>query len=153
MGQSTMLATWLGTAAPPGSLYDLLHNETLAIDAEWVLPILRDITQGLRFLHAARPCIVHGDLKAQNVLVDSKFRAKAASPVSRALACAAMLLCSAWSLEVVIMIGIVGRGVSHSNVAMVPLSLDLPSGAPLRTPCMNHERFGSLGDCAGGQGD
>lgn len=61
-----------------GSLYDLLHNETLAIDAEWVLPILRDITQGLRFLHAARPCIVHGDLKAQNVLVDSKFRAKVA---------------------------------------------------------------------------
>jgi hypothetical protein len=50
-----------------GSLYDLLHNETVELDAEVSLPILRDIARGLRFLHAADPCIVHGDLKAQNV--------------------------------------------------------------------------------------
>mmetsp|Transcript_24363 Transcript_24363/g.54895 ORF Transcript_24363/g.54895 Transcript_24363/m.54895 type:complete len:1195 (-) Transcript_24363:108-3692(-) len=61
-----------------GSLYDLLHNETMVIDGEMILPILRDIAQGVRFLHAADPLIVHGDLKAQNVLVDSKFRAKVA---------------------------------------------------------------------------
>lgn len=61
-----------------GSLYDLLHNETLVIEGELLLPILRDITQGMRFLHSANPQVIHGDLKAQNVLVDRKFRAKVA---------------------------------------------------------------------------
>ena len=59
-----------------GSLYDLLHNDTVLIEGELILPILRDIAQGVRFLHAASPRVIHGDLKAQNILVDSKFRAK-----------------------------------------------------------------------------
>jgi serine/threonine protein kinase len=59
-----------------GSLQDILHNETMILEGELVLPILRDITCGVRFLHSACPPIIHGDLKAQNVLVDSKFRAK-----------------------------------------------------------------------------
>lgn len=59
-----------------GSLYDLLHNETMTIEGELVLPILRDIVSGIRFLHAATPEVIHGDLKAQNVLVDIKLRAK-----------------------------------------------------------------------------
>lgn len=53
-------------------------NETLALDSEIILPILRDIAQGLRFLHTADPQIIHGDLKAQNILVDSRFHAKVA---------------------------------------------------------------------------
>jgi serine/threonine protein kinase len=61
-----------------GSLYDLLHNHTMCIEGELVLPILLDVVRGLRFLHVAGPAIVHGDLKAQNVLVDAKFRAKIA---------------------------------------------------------------------------
>jgi len=61
-----------------GSLYDMLHNDTFPLDGDLLLPILRDIAQGLRFLHAAEPQVIHGDLKAQNVLVDSKFRAKVA---------------------------------------------------------------------------
>jgi len=61
-----------------GSLYDLLHNDSMVVEGEIVLPILRDIAQGVRFLHAASPQVIHGDLKAQNVLVDSKFRAKVA---------------------------------------------------------------------------
>ena len=46
-----------------GSLYDILHNETMPIDSELLLPILRDISQGMRFLHAAEPPVIHGDLK------------------------------------------------------------------------------------------
>eukprot|EP00978_Attheya_sp_CCMP212_P032773 scaffold129474_cov61-Attheya_sp.AAC.2 len=61
-----------------GSLYDLLHNDTMVIEGEIVLPILRDIAQGMRFLHAANPQVIHGDLKAANILVDRKFRAKVA---------------------------------------------------------------------------
>ena len=45
---------------------------------ELFLPLLRDITQGVRFLHSCDPAAIHGDLKAANILVDSRFRAKVA---------------------------------------------------------------------------
>jgi serine/threonine protein kinase len=61
-----------------GSLQDILHNESFPLDGDLLLPILRDISQGVRFLHAAKPQVIHGDLKAQNILVDGKFRAKVA---------------------------------------------------------------------------
>ena len=59
-----------------GSLYDLLHNASIVIDGELIFPILSDIVRGARFLHAADPAVIHGDLKAANVLVDARFRAK-----------------------------------------------------------------------------
>lgn len=61
-----------------GSLYDILHNNTVLLDGSLVLPILQDIARGTRFLHAATPTVIHGDLKAANVLVDGRFRAKVA---------------------------------------------------------------------------
>eukprot|EP00934_Nitzschia_sp_Nitz4_P006661 Nitzschia sp. Nitz4//scaffold85_size83877//9444//12857//NITZ4_005217-RA/size83877-processed-gene-0.133-mRNA-1//-1//CDS//3329559101//6651//frame0 len=61
-----------------GSLHDLLHNDTMVLDEDIVVPIIQDVSQGIRFLHSALPPIVHGDLKAKNVLVDRKFRAKVA---------------------------------------------------------------------------
>jgi serine/threonine protein kinase len=61
-----------------GSLYHVLRNRTVLLDGEILLPILCDIVQGVRFLHAASPKVIHGDLKAQNVLVDNRFRAKVA---------------------------------------------------------------------------
>ncbi|KAG7367635.1 adenylate and guanylate cyclase catalytic domain containing protein [Nitzschia inconspicua] len=61
-----------------GSLYDLLHNETMRPGGDIILQIVRDITQGIQFLHASKPPILHGDLKAKNILVDSRFRAKVA---------------------------------------------------------------------------
>lgn len=61
-----------------GSLYDLLQKETMPIEGELLLPILRDILQGVRFLHSAVPQVIHGDLKSANILIDNKFRAKVA---------------------------------------------------------------------------
>lgn len=61
-----------------GSLSDMLQNETMVLDGEHIFPILLDITQGVRFLHSANPAVIHGDLKAQNILVDNRLRAKVA---------------------------------------------------------------------------
>ena len=46
-----------------GSLHDLLRNETMQMSGEIILQICRDIAQGLRYLHASKPVILHGDLK------------------------------------------------------------------------------------------
>ena len=48
------------------------------LDGDLILPILRDIAQGMRFLHVHKPPIIHCDLKAENCLIDSHFRAKVA---------------------------------------------------------------------------
>jgi len=61
-----------------GSLRDLLKNTSVHLNGEIVFPVLRDVTQGMRFLHSADPPLVHSDLKAANVLVDSSFRGKVA---------------------------------------------------------------------------
>lgn len=61
-----------------GSLHDLLQNETMYAGGDIILQIMRDISQGLRYLHSSKPPICHGDLKARNILIDSRFRAKVA---------------------------------------------------------------------------
>jgi guanylate cyclase len=50
----------------------------MVLDGELVIPLLVDVCQGLSFLHSSKPPLIHSDLKAANVLVDSKFRAKVA---------------------------------------------------------------------------
>jgi len=59
-----------------GSLYDVLRDESILDLDEHTLPILQDIAQGVRFLHVATPIVIHGDIKAKNVLIDTNFRAK-----------------------------------------------------------------------------
>lgn len=61
-----------------GSLYDILMNESYPFESDVLLFMLRDIVQGMRFLHTADPPIVHGDLKAANVLITENFKAKVA---------------------------------------------------------------------------
>jgi serine/threonine protein kinase len=60
-----------------GSLYDVLRDETLHSQlVESQMQILQDVCRGVRFLHAANPQVIHGDLKAKNVLIDANFHAK-----------------------------------------------------------------------------
>eukprot|EP00980_Cylindrotheca_fusiformis_P000777 scaffold184_cov125-Cylindrotheca_fusiformis.AAC.12 len=59
-----------------GSLQEVLLNPTMVIESDLILHILKDIAQGVRFLHSSDPPLIHGDLKSGNVLIDSKFRAK-----------------------------------------------------------------------------
>lgn len=61
-----------------GSLYDILHNETMVLEGPMLLNMLSDITMAVRFLHACDPPVIHCDIKASNILVDSRFRAKVA---------------------------------------------------------------------------
>ncbi|CAJ1959518.1 unnamed protein product [Cylindrotheca closterium] len=59
-----------------GSLAQVLNNKAVSLEPEQLLSMLQDVAQGLRFLHTAKPKIIHTDLKAKNVLVDSNFKAK-----------------------------------------------------------------------------
>eukprot|EP00977_Amphora_coffeiformis_P013940 scaffold3806_cov169-Amphora_coffeaeformis.AAC.16 len=68
-----------------GSLYDVLRDASLQRQIEeHQMPILQDIARGIRFLHAANPQVIHGDLKSKkithlaefSVLIDANFHAK-----------------------------------------------------------------------------
>ena len=49
-----------------GSLYDVLRDVSIELDLDdHIMPILQDIAQGVRFLHAATPKVIHGDIKVR----------------------------------------------------------------------------------------
>ena len=58
-----------------GSLYDLLRSN-IPIGGQLIRNILKDVTQGMRFLHRCDPQVVHSDLKSSNILIDDRWRAK-----------------------------------------------------------------------------
>jgi guanylate cyclase len=58
------------------SLQEILENQNVVLEGEMVMPILNDVVNGMRCLHELASPIVHGDLRAKNVLVDKNFRAK-----------------------------------------------------------------------------
>ena len=62
-----------------GSLHDyLLHPSNLNLGLPAKLTILCDVASGLDYLHSCKPSIIHRDLTARNVLLDSKKAAKIA---------------------------------------------------------------------------
>eukprot|EP00292_Cryptomonas_paramecium_P004582 CAMPEP_0113710804 /NCGR_PEP_ID=MMETSP0038_2-20120614/30374_1 /TAXON_ID=2898 /ORGANISM="Cryptomonas paramecium" /LENGTH=851 /DNA_ID=CAMNT_0000636929 /DNA_START=237 /DNA_END=2788 /DNA_ORIENTATION=+ /assembly_acc=CAM_ASM_000170 len=61
-----------------GSLYDVLRNVSFQLDEADLFTFVRDVCQGMRYLHEASTPMIHGDLKSSNVLIDSHLRAKVA---------------------------------------------------------------------------
>ena len=41
-----------------GSLYELIHNETMVLEGDMIVHILQDISKGVRFLHTADPQVI-----------------------------------------------------------------------------------------------
>ena len=56
----------------------LLHPDNSNLPVERKVYILRDTARGLDYLHSHTPAIIHRDLTAKNVLLDSELRAKIA---------------------------------------------------------------------------
>ena len=56
----------------------LLHPDNSNLPVERKMVILLDTANGLDFLHSHTPAIIHRDLTAKNVLLDSELRAKIA---------------------------------------------------------------------------
>ena len=54
-----------------GSLFDLINNETMYLTGEIILQVLRDVAQGLRYLHASKPPVLHGKLMKQSSMLSS----------------------------------------------------------------------------------
>ena len=84
------IVQFLGICFLPGSKIPLLMMEKLDtnldallenkpnISLAWRVSVLHDVCQGLVFLHSRNPIIVHRDLTARNVLLDSSMKAKIA---------------------------------------------------------------------------
>ena len=56
----------------------LLHPDNSNLPVKSKVSILLDTAKGLDYLHNCKPAIIHRDLTAKNVLLDSKLRAKIA---------------------------------------------------------------------------
>lgn len=62
-----------------GSLPDVLYGGTCKLSPADIALILRDVCEGLLFLHSTVPTpIVHGALKPQNIFIEESWRAKVA---------------------------------------------------------------------------
>ncbi|KAJ4458460.1 putative Serine/threonine-protein kinase CTR1 [Paratrimastix pyriformis] len=59
-----------------GSLFTLLHDETVRMPTELRLRMALDMAKGLNYLHTLRPPILHRDIKSQNMLVTDDLRVK-----------------------------------------------------------------------------
>ncbi|KAJ9541270.1 LOW QUALITY PROTEIN: hypothetical protein OSB04_027776 [Centaurea solstitialis] len=62
---------------PNGTLYDLIHDDTIPFSWNMRLQIATEVAGALSYLHSATSIpIYHRDIKTTNILLDEKFRAK-----------------------------------------------------------------------------
>ena len=62
----------------PSNLDSLLENRSVTLTKPMKLSILQDVARGLSYLHAMTPPVIHRDLTARNVLLNSGMVAKIA---------------------------------------------------------------------------
>ena len=61
---------------PLGSLYKILHEETVKLELEMLRKMMIDAARGMNYLHKSDPVIIHRDLKSHNLLVDENWKVK-----------------------------------------------------------------------------
>eukprot|EP01133_Synstelium_polycarpum_P020952 gene20952-25152_t len=61
---------------PRGSLYGILHDQSLALSWTLIKRLCIDAVRGIVYLHNSVPVILHRDLKSHNLLVDDSWKLK-----------------------------------------------------------------------------
>lgn len=62
--------------ASKGSLHNLIHESNEILDGKKITSILKQIANGLVYLHSSSPPIIHGDLKPTNIVFDNENNVK-----------------------------------------------------------------------------
>eukprot|EP01087_Luapelamoeba_hula_P002163 TRINITY_DN1188_c0_g1_i2.p1 TRINITY_DN1188_c0_g1~~TRINITY_DN1188_c0_g1_i2.p1 ORF type:complete len:457 (+),score=141.64 TRINITY_DN1188_c0_g1_i2:112-1371(+) len=61
-----------------GSMWNLLHDKSVTVDAKLQHKLVLDTAKGMNYLHLFKPPVLHRDLKSPNLLVDKYFNVKIA---------------------------------------------------------------------------
>ncbi len=59
-----------------GALSSVIHNETVEMDNEMVVTILKDVAMGIKFLHFSKTPSQDEELTPNRILLDSNYRAQ-----------------------------------------------------------------------------
>ncbi len=59
-----------------GALSSVIHNETVEMDNEMVVTILKDVAMGMKFLHFSKTPSQDEELTPNRILLDSNYRAQ-----------------------------------------------------------------------------